>query len=962
MSNQNHEDHEDHEDHSHIEEYIVPEVEGTFSRANMNKKYIYKSYFLENDFNAEVEPMFEEVSQAAGIIKIKENEYSSWGDYNSDGWPDLLLTWHTNPIRLYRNNQDGTFTDVTDEVFIPPQEPRDNHGAVWADFDNDGDQDLVELVGAVVGTGSGPKKLYVNEEGVLSDKAVELGVDYPLGRGRTPSWVDFDQDGKLDLIMSVTLRPDAQAPSTIFRQTDNGFEDVGSTIGFAPGHSVAFSLLSDLSGDGNMDLYSKGEPSPQTIYDITTVPLTNITASVLPQQFSSRDVAIADFNNDLLPDIYSTLTWDTSDLGQESPLDAVFLLNVTQKGQQGVQFNTADEATFKLFIPKTPGTLSQKNVYVGAGGFTPTDEDRSTVNILEFTLSPTDPNVAGIFPYTPGTNRGVYVGYDPIKEHWQLFLSTPNRNSVPGSIETAEPISNLTAIGFKPTQDPKDQLFLNQAGKLVDKSNQSGINTIPNAGISVVAGDFDNDMDQDIYVVARGSVANRPNILYENQGDGTFIPVPDASGAAGSNLGIGVSVTTADYDQNGFLDLFVVNNKSNSTVETTPPNQLFRNLGNDNHWLQIDLQGVTSNLDAIGAQVFVTAGGITQLREQSGGIHKSAQNYQRLHFGLADNTTVDELLIKWPSGLEQTLNNIQADQILKITETQPTNIIGEVGEINNLTHRMQKVTLRNTYQNPVVIANPASYNEAEPLSVAIKNITGNSFDIQIVEPTNLNGIHTLEDISYLVLEAGHYELTDGTKVQAGQTITEGLASQKNWTKVNFEENFTSTPEVFTQVQDNQTGYLNTRQQGTSTNSFRVGVELQENKNNNSANIQPQTVGWVAIEKGTGNWNGLPYEVANTGKNVTHNFFNQSFEQTFDYTPEIIASLATYSGPDPAGLRYQNLTETGVKFQVQEDTTFDPEINHFNKETVSFLAIEGTGDLTGVIWNENNIFAGSSVNF
>jgi ASPIC and UnbV len=73
--------------------------------------------------------------------------------------------------------------------------------------------------------------------------------------------------------------------------------------------------------------------------------------------------------------------------------------------------------------------------------------------------------------------------------------------------------------------------------------------------------------------------------------------------------------------------------------------------------------------DAVGAKVFVTAGGQTQLREQSGGVHfQWVQNDQRLHFGLGSNQTVNKLVVEWPSGAETVRRNISADQVLKITE------------------------------------------------------------------------------------------------------------------------------------------------------------------------------------------------------------------------------------------------------------------------------------------------------
>ena len=140
-----------------------------------------------------------------------------------------------------------------------------------------------------------------------------------------------------------------------------------------------------------------------------------------------------------------------------------------------------------------------------------------------------------------------------------------------------------------------------------------------------------------------------------------------AGGAAGSDLGRGDSAVTADYDQDGFVDLFVSNGWDSPPLGLGP-HQLFRNLGNSNHWIEIDLEGVTSNRDGIGASVLVTAGGLTQYRSRDGGMHARAQNHTRLHFGLGSNTMIDQLVVKWPSGLVQQLESIPADQILKVRE------------------------------------------------------------------------------------------------------------------------------------------------------------------------------------------------------------------------------------------------------------------------------------------------------
>lgn len=210
-------------------------------------------------------------------------------------------------------------------------------------------------------------------------------------------------------------------------------------------------------------------------------------------------------------------------------------------------------------------------------------------------------------------------------------------------------------------------LFNTPAG-FVDAPSQPAL-TAKTACESVVAGDFDNDMDVDLYLVCRGQVSNLPNLLLENDGNGVFRAVPLAGGAEGSTAGRGDSVAMADFDNDGFPDLFV-SNGNGEVPFTDGPYQLFRNTtANGNHWLELQLRGVRSNRDGVGARVIVTAGGKSQLREQSGGVHRLSQNFQRLHFGLAGNSTATSVTVYWPSGTVQTLNGVAADQILQVLET-----------------------------------------------------------------------------------------------------------------------------------------------------------------------------------------------------------------------------------------------------------------------------------------------------
>ena len=172
--------------------------------------------------------------------------------------------------------------------------------------------------------------------------------------------------------------------------------------------------------------------------------------------------------------------------------------------------------------------------------------------------------------------------------------------------------------------------------------------------------------------LASSEIGKQKNLLLLNRGDGHFDVVHDAGGAGGDLSGVGDSVTTVDYDGDGFLDLLTTTGGSMGRSEGLPADNggyhLYHNVGNDNHWIEIDLEGTVSNRDGIGAAVEVTAGGVTQTQIQDGGVHYRGQNHQRLHFGLARHTQIDKITVHWPSGTVQELTGVEANQLLLIKE------------------------------------------------------------------------------------------------------------------------------------------------------------------------------------------------------------------------------------------------------------------------------------------------------
>ncbi|RKU37225.1 hypothetical protein C6496_10795 [Candidatus Poribacteria bacterium] len=650
------------------------------------------------------EIQFEEVSQQAGFTRIGESWGNAWGDFDGDGYLDLWATNHRHKPSLYRNNRDGTFTDIIDEVWRA-NPYADTHGAAWADFDNDGDQDLIVLSGSGGGLSNRIDRnhanhFYVNENGMLIERAAKLGVDYPLLRGRTPLWLDWNRDGQLDILLTGIARTDRNGTllaSTLFGQTMNGFKNVNTDAGFHLEQSAALAQYADLTSDGNMEIIVSYHRYPLAIYDASgstcltcdsgdeapSLAIYDTSGSTLRDLMETfriaegtavQDAVIADFNGDLQPDIFLTRGNYQSYVGQIA--NHQLELNIRNNpNEKGISFKTEGDVSFQIYSEWSP---QPSLVNIGTDGHPVTAFDDAefrgiTPNLrsatFKVTLSPNDPRVIGLKPRAENTQLGIYVGYQPDTKRWTLlYRKLPSISRV----EATQPISEIETLNFSWTdlrKQPTSQLLVHQKNGFPNAETVGIFNTFED-GRCVTAGDFDNDMDLDLYIVRSSTAANLPNHLYENLGNGSFIQSLDAGGAIGSSQGRGQSVTTADYDRDGYLDIFVTNGRGEYPF-SEGPDQLFRNIGGNNNWLQIDLEGTISNRDGIGARLFATTpDGKIQLRENGGGIHWCQQDQKRIHFGLAQNEKIDELTIYWPSGIVQTLKNVPANQVLHVVEFQ----------------------------------------------------------------------------------------------------------------------------------------------------------------------------------------------------------------------------------------------------------------------------------------------------
>ena len=209
-------------------------------------------------------------------------------------------------------------------------------------------------------------------------------------------------------------------------------------------------------------------------------------------------------------------------------------------------------------------------------------------------------------------------------------------------------------------------LYHNNGDGTFTKITEGNIVTDSRPWVAGSWADFDNDGDLDLFVSAWNYPVSavHGNALYRNNGDGTFTEITSGSLHDSKEAAIGsLGAAWGDYDKDGFQDLFV--------ATWDGKNLLYRNNGNDNHWITVQCEGRVSNRSAIGTKVRVqaTIQGKTywQMREISNGDGWSGNSLDAC-FGLGDAGVIDRIRIEWPSGIVQELANVPVDQFLTVIE------------------------------------------------------------------------------------------------------------------------------------------------------------------------------------------------------------------------------------------------------------------------------------------------------
>lgn len=215
---------------------------------------------LRNDGKLE----FTDVGIEAGITHLSTFRHCSSGDYNNDGWIDIGVGSLSDANRLYRNNGDGTFTDVAQSLGIDSS--RFNFGLVLEDFNNDGWQDVYIPKWQV--SPVGPSELYINNgDGTFADATASSGLTGQTDMGHNTG--DIDLDGYPDIFVG-TGAPQFASPDLLLLMTPDGnggviandvSEESGITgLGDTRCHGI---VMGDYDRDGDIDIYlnNGGPPS-----------------------------------------------------------------------------------------------------------------------------------------------------------------------------------------------------------------------------------------------------------------------------------------------------------------------------------------------------------------------------------------------------------------------------------------------------------------------------------------------------------------------------------------------------------------------------------------------------------------------------------------------------------------------------------------------------------------------------
>lgn len=521
---------------------------------------------------------------------------------------------------------------------IEPQVAAMGAAVSVVDFDRDGWQDFYV-------TSSAPgsqNRLYQNQrDGTFADVAADVGLS-DLNRPGTGAcmgsvWADLDNDGFEDVLVYKW------GQSELLRNNGGkSFEPVTQTAGLPAWSNVGAATFLDYDRDGLLDVFLAG-------YWPDDVKLEQLAHTrIMPESFeyaknggrklllrnkgdwqfedvtqqvgidSTRwtlAVVAADFNNDAFPDLFLANDYGVSEL----------FLN-----EGGTAFREVGKEAGIGYAPKSGMNAAIGDVL-----------NQGRLAIYETNISEEGVLIQGNNLWLPSGNDDS-LKFDNLASVMGVEIGGWSFGAQFGDLNNDGFVDLYLTNGYV-SGDPGTSYWY-------DFSEITG-------GHSKIISDAKNWPA----MKGRSLSGYQQKHLWLNDGAGRFLDVAPLVGVDDRHDGRAVAL--ADLDNNGTLDVLVANQHG--------PLLLYRNrVAASQHWIDFELDGSKSNRSAIGAQVRVWWNGQQQLQELTAATGYAAQNQRRLHFGLGDQTDIDRVTIRWPSGTEQTIEHPAVDTVHQVEEPQ----------------------------------------------------------------------------------------------------------------------------------------------------------------------------------------------------------------------------------------------------------------------------------------------------
>ncbi len=503
-------------------------------------------------------------------------------------------------------------------------------GVVFFDYDADGNIDLyfvnsgpvpIDGISDKTKSENGSNVLYRNEgNGHFIDVTDAAGVG-DIGYGMAASAGDIDNDGDVDLYVCNFER------DSLYQNNGDGtFTNITEAAGIDNTLWSIAAIFLDYDLDGDLDIFVVN----YLIYK-TSMPVTRYRGIIgygHPRSYEGTTDVLYKNNGD------GTFTDVAETAGLVSRIEA----QIEGRGMAAVAFDYNNDLYPDIYVAND---TNRNFLYHNNGDGTFTDESL-------FLGVGYDEN--GVAEGSMGVDYGDYNG-DGL---FDIIIANSEKATLYKS-------QKLGKAGF---------LF-------TEASAESGLlqPTLPYVGFSPLFLDYDNDGSLDVFC-ANGNPQDVIEILtlqhetypqrdqlFHNDGNGSYVEVSQASGAYFSEERVGRAAASADYDNDGDIDIVIQNSNQRAV--------LLRNEGgNRKNWLSVKLLGTRTNRDGIGTKVKIVSDEITQIAEVKSGSSYASGSDTRLLFGLDDTEKVDRMEVIWQNGIVQKLENIDVNQILIIREPE----------------------------------------------------------------------------------------------------------------------------------------------------------------------------------------------------------------------------------------------------------------------------------------------------